>query len=607
VSGQRDTTPRTPERAPNAPTPSTAALAPSEQQTVRFHALVISDKLVVTYPLPDVGVVKIGRGPHCEVLIDDASISRTHAILTIGPPLVITDAGSANGTRVRDQPLVPNVGVEISAGEAVQLGSATLIVQRRAAPIRPRRLWTHDYFEVRLEEESARAARRGAAFAVMRLSCTSAGTSESMQQAVTDLVRLSDVVGEYAPGEFEILLVDTTRDEVDTAVQRIVGELERHGIAVRVGTACYPQDGRNPDELMSRAEASARGIAPMDNRSRGELVADRTMQDLYALAGRIASGTISVLILGETGVGKEVLAEKVHKLSPRAQKPYLRLNCAALSESLLESELFGHERGAFTGAVAAKQGLLETADGGTVFLDEVGELPLSIQVKLLRVIEERVVLRVGGLRPRPLDVRFVAATNRDLEAEIERGTFRQDLFFRLNGATLVIPPLRERPGEIPNLARAFLSHAARQAGLTSDPELSSEALDRLMRYSWPGNIRELRNTIERAVLLCGAAPILPRHLPLEKMRVTFSTATSMAPLPAKRPPEPAPARRVATNPPMLRRGPRMSRDEERAQIEAALAACGGNQTRAAQLLGIGRSTLINRVKEFGLTRPRGNR
>src|SRR5262249_42601323 len=148
---------------------------------------------------------------------------------------------------------------------------------------------------------------------------------------------------------------------------------------------------------------------------------------------------------------------KVHKLSPRAAKPCLRLNCAALSESLLESELFGYERGAFTGAVGTKQGLLETADGGSIFLDEVGELPMSIQVKLLRVIEERVGTRVGGLKPRPLDVRFIAATNRDLEAEIARGAFRQDLYFRLNGATLVIPPLRERPNEIPSLTRAFLT------------------------------------------------------------------------------------------------------------------------------------------------------
>ncbi|MEO8699987.1 MAG: sigma 54-interacting transcriptional regulator [Kofleriaceae bacterium] len=605
MSEVRDETPRTSASAPAPTPPATAAFTPAEQHAARLHILVISDKVVATYPLPDSGEVKIGRAAHCEILIDEVSISRTHAVLIIGSTLAIRDLGSANGTRVRDRQLAADEQVEITPGEAVQLGSATVIVQRQVAPIRPRRLWTHDYFEVRLEEECARAARRGAAFAVMRLSCTSSVSPEALQQALTDLVRLSDVVGEYGPSDYEILLVDTAQGEVELATRRIVAELKKHDIDVRVGTACYPHDGRNPDELMSRAEMSARGIATVAAaRERADLVAERTMQDLYAIAARVANGTISVLILGETGVGKEVLADKVHKLSPRASKPYLRLNCAALSESLLESELFGHERGAFTGAVATKQGLLETADGGSVFLDEVGELPPSIQVKLLRVIEERMVLRVGGLKPRPLDVRFIAATNRDLESEIGRGTFRQDLFFRLNGATLVIPPLRERPVEIPGLARAFLAQAARQVNLANPPELSSDALAALMHYSWPGNIRELRNMIERAVLLCGEGQIQPRHLPLEKMRVTFATSSQPA-MPAPVPEPPRALRTPRTAPPVLRRGPRLSLVEERAQIEAALQACGGNQTRAANMLGIGRRTLINRVKEFGLARPRG--
>jgi len=609
VSGLRDKTPRTHEPVTPSTSPVTVAVSTSELQTARLHALVISDKLVATYPLPDAGEIRIGRAPQCEILIDEVSISRMHASLVLGPQLEITDLGSANGTRVRDQLLTPHQRVSIAPGESIQVGSATLIIQRQSAPIRPRRLWTHDYFEVRLEEESARAARRGATFAVMRLSCTSSGSPETLQQAIADLVRLSDVVGEYGPGEFEVLLVDTAREEVEIAVRRIVGELERHGITVRVGTACYPHDGRNPDELMSRADASARGIAPAETaRRHADVVAERTMQDLYVLAGRVAHGTISILILGETGVGKEVLAEQVHKLSPRAAHPYLRLNCAALTESLLESELFGHERGAFTGAVGTKQGLLETADGGSVFLDEVGELPMSTQVKLLRVIEERVVMRVGGLKPLPLDVRFIAATNRDLEAEIGRGAFRQDLFFRLNGATLVIPPLRDRPTEIPALARAFLVQGARQAGMERPPELAPDTLEALLRYGWPGNIRELRNMMERAVLLCaGDGPIRPSHLPLEKMRVTFATPATSHPTPTSSPPRdirPLRPTLPTQAPAILRRGPHLTRDEERAQVEAALLACGGNQTRAAAMLGIGRRTLINRVKEFGLVRPR---
>ena len=619
MPASRDTTPSSVDATVLTPaSSSTLSSAPAAQPGAgRLHALVISEKQVATYPLPDSGSIKVGRSPQCEIQIDDASISRNHASVSIGPPLTIEDLGSANGTRVRDQRLARHAPVAITPGEAIQLGAATLIIQRQAAPIRQRRLWTHDYFEVRLEEECARAARGGVRFAIMRVHCTAPTAPQEIQRALGDLVRLSDVVGEYGPGDYEILLVDTGPEEAEHSEQRIVSELSRHGIPVRVGTACYPRDGRSPDELLARVEQAARGRVVAEREPpRADVVAERTMQDLYALAGRVANGTISVLILGETGVGKEVLAEKVHKLSPRRDKPYLKLNCAALSETLLESELFGYERGAFTGAVGTKSGLLETADGGSVFLDEVGELPPSMQVKLLRVIEERMVLRVGGLKPRPLDVRFIAATNRDLEADIGRGTFRQDLYFRLNGATLVIPPLRDRLGEIPGLARAFLENAARQAGLADVPELSEEALQALLRYSWPGNIRELRNMIERALLLSGNGPIYTRHLPTEKMRVTFAAPSHArppsAPLHVSAAQVAAKAEDTAMRPlqpvrsnPVLRRGPKLSLEEERAQIEAALQACGGNQTRAAKMLGIGRRTLINRIHEFGLARPRG--
>jgi two-component system response regulator AtoC len=312
------------------------------------------------------------------------------------------------------------------------------------------------------------------------------------------------------------------------------------------------------------------------------------MQRLHSLIERVAPGKIPVLLLGETGVGKEVFAETLHRLSPRATKPLLRLNCVAFSETLLESELFGHEKGAFTGAAQAKPGLLEDADGGTVFIDEVGELPGAIQVKLLRVIEDHEVMRIGSLKPRKLDVRFVAATNRNLEAEIAAGRFRQDLFFRLNGMTLVIPPLRERASEIEPLARAFLKRATREAGLQTEPGLSAEALALLRSYSWPGNIRELRNVIERAVLLCAGSCIGPEHLPTDKMSATF------VPSPNVPPASPADLRMTL-------------RSIEREQILDALAKCKGNQSQAAKLLGISRSTIIARIEQYGIGRPRRRR
>jgi len=321
----------------------------------------------------------------------------------------------------------------------------------------------------------------------------------------------------------------------------------------------------------------------------GTVVKDARMRALYEQAAQAARATISVLLLGETGVGKEVLARAIHAASPRAGRPFLALNCAALSESLLEAELFGHEKGAFTGAASARPGLFESAEGGTVFLDEVGELPASIQVKLLRVLEERQVLRVGARQPRAIDVRFVSATNRDLEAESEQGRFRRDLFFRLDGIALTIPPLRERRDEIAELAALFAEAACDQLGRSDQPVLGEDVLDLLSRHAWPGNVRELRNVIERAVVLCSGSRLLPQHLP--PRLVERVTAAARDPAPAGRAEAPALRSSVA--------------DFEKQRIVDALEQCGGNQTRAAERLGISRRTLVARLSEWGLTRSRG--
>jgi transcriptional regulator with GAF, ATPase, and Fis domain len=280
----------------------------------------------------------------------------------------------------------------------------------------------------------------------------------------------------------------------------------------------------------------------------------------------------------------------VHARSPRAEKPLVSINCAALSEALLESELFGHEKGAFTGAVATKQGLLESADGGTVFLDEVGEMPLALQAKLLRVLEQREVLRVGSLRPRSIDVRFLAATNRELEAEITAGRFRQDLYFRLNGVAMVIPPLRERLDEIESLAKSFVAQACERARRAS-LKIAPEVFELLRRYAWPGNIRELRNVMERAVLLTSGGVITLESFPANMMSAPLrAIAGSM---------QASPQEPTIPPPPIV-----LPEGDERARIIAALAACDGNQTHAAKLLGISRRTLITRIEEYDLPRPR---
>ncbi|MBK6518707.1 MAG: sigma 54-interacting transcriptional regulator [Polyangiaceae bacterium] len=331
----------------------------------------------------------------------------------------------------------------------------------------------------------------------------------------------------------------------------------------------------------------------------GRVVADPAQLALYAEAQRASKSTLTILILGETGAGKDVLARAVHLSSPRAKRPYLALNCAALSESLLEAEMFGHEKGAFTGATHTKVGLLEAADGGTVFLDEVGELPPSIQVKLLRVLEERSVLRVGARSPTPIDVRFVAATNRDLDVEVEAGRFRRDLFYRIAQVTLRVPPLRERRSEIAELARWFAERAGGELG-REPPRLTQDFLDVLLRHSFPGNVRELRNIVERAVVMSSDSTLTSEHLPTELRRGSGPQAPPAS--------TPRPSEQALSAPSAASGGADLRahlEDAERARVLEVLERCGNNQTRAAEALGVSRRTLVARLSAWGLTKKRG--
>jgi two-component system response regulator AtoC len=457
---------------------------------------IFGEGLSMVYPLPRSGALVIGRGKTSDLRIDDASISRQHATLHVGPTLELEDLESANGTWVGHTRLVPRQRMAVHPGDVIELGTVMIVIQPGDSASAPRRVLPDAPAWTRKEEE--------------------------------------------------------------------------------------------PAALPKGPRASV-------------VVADPAMQQLYRLVERVAASDISVLLLGETGAGKEVMAEAIHSRSPRARQPLLRLNCAALSESLLESELFGHEKGAFTGADKSKPGLLETAEGGTVFLDEIGEMPAALQAKLLRVLEERMVTRVGGLRPKPIDVRFISATHRDLGAESSRGRFRQDLFFRLNGISLVIPPLRERPGEIEALARAFL--AAGRAPGAPEPTLSPSAVAALKAHPWPGNVRELRNVMGRALVLSGGGTIEPEHLKLDPPR------PGSAPPPASTPaPEPAAAPAPASAPALAggTAGPLSAAIDalEKQRILDALEQCAGNQSRVAKMLGISRGTLLSRLDAFGIPRPR---
>jgi DNA-binding NtrC family response regulator len=300
----------------------------------------------------------------------------------------------------------------------------------------------------------------------------------------------------------------------------------------------------------------------------------KRFMELLKLAEHVAPTESTVLIQGESGTGKEVVARYIHNLSARADGPFLSINCGALPENLLESELFGHVKGSFTGAVRDKQGLFAAARGGSFFLDEVGEMPPSLQVKLLRVLQEREAIPVGATEAIPVDVRIIAATNRDLEEEIRRGNFRSDLFYRLNVIALNLPPLRDRRDDLLLLIEAFLQSLGQEQG--AEPKaLSSEALDAVMVYEWPGNVRELENALEHAVVLSRGSIIEAGALP---ERIT------------KRRKEPLVAERSYRNPTL--------EVIERAYIMWVLQAEGGNKTRAAEVLGIDPSTLYRKLSRY---------
>ncbi|MDH5590278.1 MAG: sigma-54 dependent transcriptional regulator [Gemmatimonadota bacterium] len=302
------------------------------------------------------------------------------------------------------------------------------------------------------------------------------------------------------------------------------------------------------------------------------------MQAVFASVRQVADSEATVLITGETGTGKELLARAVHDLSPRRMGPFVPVNCAALAEGVLESELFGHVRGAFTGAVASRQGLFAAAQGGTIFLDEVGDMSLSLQQRLLRVLQEKEVTPVGAVRPQTVDVRIVAATHRDLRQEMELGRFREDLYYRLNVFQVHLPPLRQRPSDVPLLVEAALARLRSREDADRAYAFSPLALKMMRGYAWPGNVRELFAVVESSVIRSGGMRVQAQHLP--------AAIREAAPSPI---PDAEPTRYRTDGP-----------DAERATIVAALEDADGSRVRAAEILGMSRTTLWRRMKHFGL-------
>jgi DNA-binding NtrC family response regulator len=468
----------------------------------------------------------------------------------------------------------------------------------------------------RLVEETERFLRYRRPLAVMaiRAKPASATQEEELLQAVSKAVRVVDVVAWDGRQELWILFPETS-DTAMVPAQRVLAGVIKVVPSASAGLSRCPLDGIDPEGLISSARLAARQAAAGEVISVTEadhalqvgerriIAADPLMRSLFELVRRIAASEIPVLIMGETGAGKEIIAQAVHAWSKRHAARMVSINCAAMSETLLESELFGHEKGAFTGASATKAGLFEEASGGTVFLDEIGECSPRTQAELLRVLETKRFSRVGSLRERTANVRIVAATNRPLEDEIRAGRFRQDLYFRLNTATVTVPPLRDRPLDLPVLARNFLQEGSAREGRPT-MTLSSDAIQRIALHDWPGNIRELRNLMDFLAATVQQDVVEARDLPptvaanAAPWMLPKSQAKSQAPSQTPRLPG------LTPRPQGPRKQFRKLQDEiqelEMLRIREALEEAQGVRNRAAELIGMPLRTLVTKIKTYGL-------
>src|SRR4051794_10891768 len=457
--------------------------------------------------------LKIGRAPASQVRLTDVGAAWDHCVIRPhdgGYRIVDSRTGGGtyvNGMRIREQQLEP--------GDQIHIGETILAYREAgAAP--------------NLDSPQHTLLR---ACSLLFLFRAMAAAKNEPQRAILES-QIVALIGDLVPstGGAVVLGAESYSGRADAVELPLY---VRGAVAGTLAAWFPPEEAENlSDHRETLSAVATLAGAALENvrdlellRNENELLRERLdetetgivgdtplIQKLTQLIARLAPQDTSVLILGESGTGKELVARALHRLSPRGAKPFIAINCAAVTETLLESELFGHEKGAFTGAVAQKKGKLEMAEGGTVFLDEIGELAPQLQAKLLRVLQQREFDRVGGDRTLKLDARIVAATNRDLGAEARRGAFREDLYHRLNVVALRVPPLREHAGDIPALARYFLGRAAarcrrRVSGISEDAERS------LMAYHWPGNIRELENAIERAVVLGQSDIVLPEDLP----------------------------------------------------------------------------------------------
>jgi DNA-binding NtrC family response regulator len=564
--------------------------------------------------------ITVGREEPSDLVVRAPDLSRQHAVFTFEEGRVsVRDLGSTNGTLLRGQQLDPEAPAEVNPGDEIALGavlaSVDFAVAGTDAPLAG--IDGHDAFRTAIESEIVRAHFYKRPFAVLFVRPARGAESHVSRwcEGLRQRLRPIDRIGLYSHEAVEILLPEMTAAEARQTWEVLAppgsGELR-----LICGIAAYPAV-QPADALLEASREAARRAVPeapvqfavMDSTRTlphaagapivpdDQLVAvSPAMRTLLDTAARLARSAIPLLLQGETGSGKEVLARLIHARSPRAERPLLIVNCAGIAPSLMESMLFGHERGAFTGAVGQQKGVFEAASGGTVFLDEVAELAPAAQAALLRVLETKTVVRVGSTKEIPADVRIVAATHRDLLAMVDAGEFRRDLLFRLNAATLRLPPLRERREEIEPLALRYLRLAALAAEVPV-PALAPEAAELLRAYAWPGNVREVRNAMERAVAIADGDVITVRDLP-EGVRALYPFPSAPA-----IEPQAAAAGRFAL-PPREGLRPWLERVEREVILEA-FKEMGSKQIDVARRLDLPLRTLQHRMKLLGIKRLPG--
>lgn len=549
---------------------------------------------------PTDGDAVVGSAESATVRLHAASVAAQHAMISArGREATLTPLADDAETRINGEPIR---GTHVlTSGDVITLGDVTLGFHRNAGLSSVRPPLDGDAFRARLGQEVERALRYQNPVALLVIDPGASGfVSRELSSAVCGVVRRVDIVGETSRSELCVIFAEAGAAAGIPASRVLLSVL---GIApdARAGLAVCPDDGCEPDALLTGARFAARsakagelaGVASAATTfafgDSSVIVVDPLMKSLFALLRQLAASNLPVLINGETGSGKEIVARAIHAWSPRRSRRLTAINCAAVPEQLLESELFGYERGAFSGAVASKPGILEKANGSTILLDEVGECSAQTQAKLLRVLETQRVRRVGGAEERIVDVRVVAATNRSLEAEIVAGRFRRDLYFRLNAASVLVPPLRDRPLDIPVLARAFLDQACgtlRRSSITITPA----AMQRLTLHTWPGNVRELKNLMDFVAASSSDDELAASELPAQ-------IAASAAPWMLPRMDGVRSVAAAVSEPVNL--CTEIAALEKRRMLEA-LEECCGVRVRAAELIGMPLRTFVTKLKVYSI-------